>query len=163
MLGKKDKDKKFSNNWKAISLFNTDMKIICKVLSTRVKNVLPFLISSNQMAYVKNRFISKGGRVISDTLEIANMLALEGFLVAIDTEKIFDSVNNCLLLQILRKFGFGIDFVSWIKTILNNQESCIINSGKTTKYFKLVRGAQQGDPISAYLFILVLEIFFLFF
>ena len=115
MLGKKDKDKKFSNNWKAISLFNTDMKIICKVLSTRVKNVLPFLISSNQMAYVKNRFISKGGRVISDTLEIANMLALEGFLVAIDTEKRFDSVNNCLLLQILRKFGFGIDFVSWIK------------------------------------------------
>ena len=162
MLGKKDKDKKFSNNWKAISLFNTDMKIICKVLSTRVKNVLPFLISSNQMAYVKNRFISKGGRVISDTLEIANMLALEGFLVAIDTEKRFDSVNNCLLLQILRKFGFGIDFVSWIKTILNNQESCIINSGKTTKYFKLVRGAQQGDPISAYLFILVLEIFFIF-
>ena len=41
------------------------------------------------MAYVKNRFISKGGRVISDTLEIANVLALEGFLVAIDREKTF--------------------------------------------------------------------------
>ena len=65
-------------------------------------------------------------------------------------------------MQILRKFGFGIDFVSWIKTILKNQESCIINGGKTTKYFKLERGARQGDPISAYLFILVLEIFFIF-
>ena len=37
----------------------------------------------------------------------------------------------------------------------------IINGGKT-KYFKLERGARQGDSISAYLLILVLEIFFIF-
>ena len=65
-------------------------------------------------------------------------------------------------MQILRKFGFGVDFVGWIKTILKNQESGIINGGKTTKYFKLERGTRQGDPISAYLFILVIEIFFIF-
>ena len=65
-------------------------------------------------------------------------------------------------MQILQKYGFGIDLVSWIKTILNNQESCIINCGKATKYFKLERGARQGDTISAYLFILVLEIFFIY-
>ena len=49
-----------------------------------------------------------------------------------------------------------------VKTILKKQESCIIEGGKTTKYFKLERGPQQGDPISAHLFILVLEIFFIF-
>ena len=53
-------------------------------------------------------------------------------------------------------------FVSWIKAILKNQESCIINGRKATKYFKLERGARQADPISACLFILVLEIFFIF-
>ena len=65
-------------------------------------------------------------------------------------------------MQILQKFRFGIDFVTWIKTILKNQESCIIKGGKTTKYYKLERGARQGDPISAYLFILILEILFIF-
>ena len=45
---------------------------------------------------------------------------------------------------------------------MQNQESCVINGGTTTNYFKLERGTRQGDSISAYLFILVLEIEFLF-
>ena len=37
-------------------------------------------------------------------------------------------------------------------------ESCIINGGNITRNFKLEKGTRQGDPISGYLFILVLEI-----
>ena len=100
--------------------------------------------------------------MISDILEIANTFTLEGFLATEDIEKAFDSVNHCYLLQIILMFLFGIDFASWIKTILKNQESCIINGGKPTKYVKLEKGARQGDPISAYFFMPFLEIFFLF-
>ena len=57
--------------------------------------------------------------MISDILEVASTLALEGFLVTVDIEKAFDFVNHCFLLQILQKFGFGKDFVSWIKTVKN--------------------------------------------
>ena len=126
MLEKKDKDKRFIKNWRPISLLNTDMKIISKVLSTRIKGVLPYLISSNQTTYVKNRFICESGRVISNILELTKTLAIEGFLVTIDIEKAFDSVNHYFLLQILRKFGFGIDFVSWIKIILKNLASLMV-------------------------------------
>ena len=65
-------------------------------------------------------------------------------------------------MEIIWKFGFDIYFLIWIKLILKNQESCIIVEGKTTKYFKLERVAWQEDPISAYLFMLVLKIFFIF-
>ena len=41
------------------------------------------------MAYVKNRFISESGRVISDILEISNLLALDGILVTVDIEKVW--------------------------------------------------------------------------
>ena len=69
MLEKKEKDKRCMKKWRWISLPNTVMKIISKVLSTRIKNVLPFPISSNQTAFVKNRFLSESGRVILDILE----------------------------------------------------------------------------------------------
>ena len=66
MLEKKDKEKRFIKNWRPMSLLNTDMKVISKVLSARIKNVLRFLISLIQTTYVKNRLINKRGRVISD-------------------------------------------------------------------------------------------------
>ena len=80
----------------------------------------------------------------------------------LDTEKAFDLVNHLFLITALEKYGFKEDFVKWIQILIQNQESCVINGGTTTNYLKLVRGTRQGNPISAYLFILVLEIAFLF-
>ena len=56
--------------------------------------------------------------------------------------------------------GFDSEFINWIKFLINRQESCVINGGISTGYFNLGRGSRQGDPISAYLFILVMEVFF---
>ena len=77
---------------------------------------------------------------------------MEGFLVTMDIAKAFDTLDHKFLISVLKKFGFGQNFVSWIEIILKNQESCVINGGTTTNYFKLNRGARQGDLISAYLF-----------
>ena len=82
--------------------------------------------------------------------------------MTVDIEKAFDSINHCFLIKVLEKYGFEKDFIKWIKILLQNQESCIINGGTATNYFKLEKGTPQGDPISAYLLIFVLEIVFLF-
>ena len=76
----------------------------------------------------------------------------------VDIEKSFDSVNLLFLVSALEKYRFKKDFIGWIKLLLKNEEACILNGGETTNYFKLERGTRQGDPLSAYLFILVLKI-----
>ena len=161
LIEKKDRDKRFIKNWRPISLLNVDSKIISKALSEKLKEVLPDLISSQQTAYVKNRHIGESGRLISDIIEITKIRKIGGFLVTMDIEKAFDSLDHNFLISTLEKYGFGQNFILWIKILLNDQESCVINGGKTTKYFMLGRGARQGDPISAFLFILALEILFL--
>ena len=78
-------------------------------------------------------------------------------MITIDFEKAFDSLNHEFLMQVLRKVGFPDYFIEWIQILLRDQESCVINDGTASAYFKLQRGARQGDPISAYLFIIALK------
>ena len=162
LIKKKDKDKRFIKNWRPISLLNVDYKIISKVFALRVKNVLSDLISSQQTAYVPFRCISESGRLISDVIEMADLLKLRGYLVTIDIEKAFDSLDHTFLEAALKKQGSGPYFIDWIKIFLKDQESYVINGGVTSQYFKLERGARQGDPISAYRFIICLEFIFIF-
>ena len=135
------------------------MKLILKVLASRLKSVISTIVNQNQVAYVNNRFISESGRLISDVLEITNSLDIEGLLMTVDIEKAFDSINHSFLMCLLRKIGFGNDFRKW-KQILIKTQNHVINGSKTTPYLKLERGTRQPDPISAYLFILALEVVF---
>ena len=84
LIQKKDRDKRFVKNWQPISLLNVDTKILSKSLAEKLKNVLPELISSNQTAYVKNRCISESGRLISDVIEMCDILDIPGYLVTMD-------------------------------------------------------------------------------
>ena len=67
-------------NWRSIYLLNTEVKINLKALAKRTKKLLSSLILPNQTAYLENRFISEGCRLISDILEVGNTVIIKGFL-----------------------------------------------------------------------------------
>ena len=81
-------------------------------------------------------------------------------MLTIDIAKAFDSINHAFLFAILDKQGFDTNFIKLIKVLHKNKKSTVMNGGSLTGYLPLSRGSRQGDPISAYLFILVMEVFF---
>ena len=132
-------------------------KNLFKSLSSKTKIYSFVSYNFAVTAYIQNRYIGEAGRLISDILDISDKLNVDSYLVTVDIEKAFGSLDHEFLLVILKKFRFGNSFIDWIIILLTNQESCVINCGSTTSYFKLEKGARQGDPISAYLFIIALE------
>ena len=141
LLEKKDKDKRLISNWRPISLLNVDYKIVSKRFASRLKKVLPNLISSPQIAYVAQSCINESGRLVSDLLSVTKKMKVNGYLVTTDIEKSFDSLDHTFLISVLEKFGFGKTFIDWIEIFLNEQESCVLNGGITKKYFKLEKSA----------------------
>ena len=81
--------------------------------------------------------------------------------MTIEIKKAFDSLDHTFLISTLEKSGFGKNFIDYIKIFLNEHESCLIIGGIITKCFKLEKGARQGNPVSAYLFIFCSEILFM--
>ena len=77
-----------------------------------------------------------------------------------DTEKAFDSLDHNFLIFISEKYGFGKNFILRLKISLRDQESGVIDGSTTTKFFSLGTGARQCGSVSAFLFILALEILF---
>ena len=98
--------------------------------------------------------------MIFEILEITDLLKIKVLLLTIDIEKAFDSVDCQVLINVLKTFGFEKNLIRWIRMLLKNEESCLINGGITTNYFKLERSTPQVDLISAYLFTLVFLFFF---
>ena len=95
--------------------------------------------------------------MIEGILEFAKFTDRSGILLAIDSEKAFDSLNRSFLFKVLEKFNFGSYFLQWIKTFYSNISSCVLNNGFTTDLFPVRDGIRQGDLLSPLLFILALE------
>jgi len=157
LIEKKGKDRSFLENWRPISLVNVDAKIMSKVLATRIKNVLPNIIHHNQSGFVEDRYIGETVRSIFDLMDFTLKENIPGLMIFIDFHKAFDSIEWNYLVNCLEAFRFGPDFIRWVKTLYKNIQSCVVNNGLTTGYFALERGVRQGDPLSPYLFVVVVE------
>ena len=160
LLPKKDKDLTSLGNWRPISLLNIDYKIITKTIANRMKKVLSNLINNSQTGFLKGRYIGENIRTIFEVIEHLNEEDKPGLIFFADFEKAFDSIDHNFIFKALKYFNFGTSFINWIKLFYKDAQSCIVNNGHMSEFFKIERGVRQGCPLSPYLFILIIEILY---
>jgi hypothetical protein len=155
---KKNKIRLLLKNWRPITLLTVDYKIIAKCLAIRLEDILPHYISQNQFGYVKDRYIGENIRCVIDINEICKNNNIQGLALQIDFEKAFDSISWDYMFKTLEKMNFGEDFIKWVKILYKNTKSKVINNGNLTNSFDLQRGVHQGCPLSALLFIILVQV-----
>jgi len=158
LIPKGDKDSTHLGNWRPITLLNCDYKILTKTLANRLHLVLDDLISTDQAAYIKNRYIGDNIRVVDDLIYLSNRIDLNGIILLLDFQKAFDTLRWDFIYEMLSSFGVGEGFERWVKILYCNTSSSVLNNGHGTKFFGLSRGIRQGCPISALLFIMSVEL-----
>ena len=100
-------DEENIENYRPISLTNVDYRILAFTLAQRVQKVIGNIISNDQTAYIKGRYMGTSIRLVSDAIDYFDMMEESGFPLMLDFKKDFDSVEWNFLLRALRYFNFG--------------------------------------------------------
>ncbi len=94
---------------------------------------------------------------IKDMIRYIHGKNKEGFIISLDFEKAFDRVEHGFLFDVSKSFGFGENFMKWIRILYKDAITNIKCNGVLTQCFKITRSIRQGCPLSALLYSLVAE------
>ncbi|GKB10316.1 RNA-directed DNA polymerase, eukaryota, partial [Tanacetum coccineum] len=150
-------DAKCLNDFRPISLIGCQYKIIGKILANRLSMVIDDIISQEQSAFIKGRQITDGPLILNEIISWCKSKKMQSLLFKVDFQKAFNSVHWDHLDDILGKLGFGNKWRGWIRGCLLSSKASILVNGSPTDEFHFHRGLWQGDPLSLFLFILVME------
>nr|GEY67829.1 RNA-directed DNA polymerase, eukaryota, reverse transcriptase zinc-binding domain protein [Tanacetum cinerariifolium] len=140
-----------------ISLIGAQYKIIAKVLAKRLARVIDTVISMEQSAFIKQRQILDGPLMVNEVIQWCKRKKSKLMVFKVDFEKAFDTISWDFLFQVLNFMGFNETWIRWISGCLHSAAASILINGSPTCEFNIHRGLRQGDPLSAFLFIIAME------
>ncbi|KAM1655328.1 hypothetical protein ACFX2K_007610 [Malus domestica] len=146
--------------YRPIALCNVIYKVIAKVLTNRLKMVMPKVICGNQSAFVAGKQIQDNILVVHELIH--SLLHKKkgdqtGMDIKLDMAKAYDRVKWVFLLSMMAKLGFAPLFCNWIKECISTASFSILVNGNPTGLVLSERRLRQGDPLSPYLFLLCTE------
>eukprot|EP00253_Pinus_taeda_P023359 PITA_23359 len=143
--------------FRPIALCNVIYKIISKVMANRLKVILLGIISQEQSGYVEGRQILDNILLAQEMIHSLHSRKEAGMLMQLDLSKAYDKVSWSYLEAILKAFGFSTQWIKWVLALIKSPRYSILVNGAPSAPFRPSRGIRQGDPISPFVFVILME------
>ena len=153
----KKKDVTRIENYRPITLLNTDYKLFTKTLSLQLLNSVKQIIHKDQAGFIPGRSIFDHIRLSRIMTTYAEVAERNGAIVALDQEKAYDKLTHRYLWKTLEAFNLPRLFIKTVKDLYSDAYTSVAINGEFSSAFKVTRGVRQGDPLSCFLFDIGIE------
>ena len=140
LIPKPGRNKLEASSYRPVSLIPIETKIVSKVLANRLKKHICSIIHKDQTGFMPNRHIQSNLRRLFNI--IYNKQDTEACLISLDAQRAFDQIEWSYMFSTLEKFGFGGNFLNWVKILYAKPEASVITNQILLGYI-----AEQGRDV----------------
>lgn len=123
----------------------------------RLKSILPELISQEQTGFIKGRQTVDDIIVAQEAIHSLKNSKHKGMMIKLDLAKAYDRLSWEYLQKILKSYGFDDRWIDWVMSMITMPIMSILLNRTPIEAFNPSKGFRQGDPLSPFLFILVVD------
>ncbi|KAJ6815375.1 uncharacterized protein M6B38_134395 [Iris pallida] len=146
-------------DFRPIACCNYLYKIITHLMCRRMEDAMQGLVSWNQAAFIKGRSIAEHSLLAHEMIREFHKPGGMKACVKLDLRKAYDTVNRDFLCHLMGAMGFSETWVDRVRECITSPTFSVLIQGIPYGFFGSSRGLRQGDPLSSYLFTLVMEYF----
>jgi hypothetical protein len=95
--------------------------------------------------------------LVHETIHSLKSTHTLGMLLKLDLSKDFEKLSWQYMKALLTAFSFNKDWISWIMSLISSAFFSILVNGVPSQPFSPSRGIRLGDPLSPFLFIIMVE------
>ena len=144
-------------NWRGITLTSFPSKVFGRVLIERIRDGVNSKLRDEQACFGSGRGTVEHIFILRNIIEQVVEWQATLYITFVDFEKAFDSVHQESLWKSMESYGIPCKIIHMVQMLYEDSECAVLDEGEETEWFNVKTGVKQGDVMSGFIFLILVD------